>query len=259
MTIPTLKPGESLPPDAAFAYMIAKDGFYLKKRTDLYEATVRIPEVATLGEEKEVFRFAAPKIPAVLFSEILAFFGAVHLQHKSEAAVLLAFENGCWDVIVPDQVVTGASVKYKIPTGRRIAGSCHSHPGFSASFSRMDEKDEAEFDGIHIVVADTGFVRPGVSVAAVVSGRRIELDAEDVIEGYDCDSDFPEEWLGRVSPEAGQKLLFHDTADLARETDKALNPLCSTCARIALCDLDPPEAHEFCHFFDPTGSREDEG
>jgi hypothetical protein len=255
MNIPILRPSESLPPDVPFAYVTARGGHYLLKRGPFFEACVQVPENSTLEEVKESYRFTGPKIPSLLFSKILGFFEAVRLKHKTEAAVLLAFENGCWDVLVPEQAVTGASVKYKISTGRRIAGSCHSHPGFSASFSRTDEKDEADFDGIHIVVADSGFVRPEVSVAAVVSGRRIELDVEDIVEGFDNQSDFPPEWLGRVTPERGQNVLFHEEPGPNADVERALNPLCCSCVNIAGCDLEPPDPAEFCHFFEPSGSR----
>lgn len=256
MTIPIIRPGESLPPDYAFAYSIAKDGFYLKKRGPFFEACVRVPEIPTLDEEEESYQFNGPKIPATLFSKILAFFEGVRVKHGTEAAALLLFEGGCWSAVVPEQRTSGCSVKYRVPPGVRPAGSIHSHPGFSARFSRTDEEDEAVFDGLHIVVADTGFVRPGVSVAAVVSGRRIELDVEDIVEGFDDQSDFPAEWLALVKPEVGQKPLFEEDPDVAVDAERALNPLCSSCASIGICTLDPPGPGEFCHMFAPGGAEE---
>lgn len=256
MNIPILKPSENLPPEIPFAYVTGRGGHYLLKRGPFFEACVRVSEIPTLDEMKESYRFTGPKIPALLFSEILGFFDAIRIQHRTEAAALLVFEDGKWGVVIPEQATTGASVKYKTPAGRRIAGSIHSHPGFSSRFSTTDEKDEAEFDGIHIVVADSGFSRSELSVAAVVSGRRIELDAEDVIEGYDSGGSFPEDWLARVTPESNQKVLFPEEPGPNADVERALNPLCCSCVNIAGCDLEAPDPAEFCHFFEPSGSRE---
>ena len=207
MTIPILKPGEELG-EFPFGYVIAKGGHYLKKRTPLFEACVRVDENPNLEEEREFFRLTAPKIPSALFSRILAFFDAVGEEMKTEATVLLVFEDNQWDTVVPDQETTATSVRYTNTSGVRLAGSIHSHPQMSAAFSSTDEHDEAGFDGIHVVVADRGFLRPEISCAAVVSGRRIDLDPEDVIEGYDDGIDFPAEWLDKIRPETVQKRLL---------------------------------------------------
>jgi hypothetical protein len=219
MTIPILKPGESLPPDVPFAYVTARGGHFLKKRGPFFEACVRVAEIPTLEEERESYTFLGPKIPAALFSRILAFFHGVHREHGTEGAVLLTFEGGRWDVLVPEQETTGASVKYKIPAGQHVAGSVHSHPGFTSKFSVTDEKDEAEFDGVHACIGSGGFLKADVSVAAVVSGRRIELDPEDIIEGYDTDAEFPLEWLSRVTAENFQKSLFDRRSLMPYEHD----------------------------------------
>ncbi len=207
MTIPILKPGESLPPEATLAYLTARGGHYLMKRGLFFEAVVKVPEIPTLEELKESYRFTGPRIPAHLFASALAFFQAAQGKFRTEAAVLLAFEQGKWDLVIPRQEVTGTSVKYGVPKGRRLAGSIHSHPGMSGRFSTTDERDEAEFDGIHIVVGDSGFVRPEISCAAVVSGRRIDLDPRDILEGWEAEAAFPEEWLAQLSPPPRQELF----------------------------------------------------
>lgn len=255
MSIPIIKPGESPPPDAAFAYMTARNGHYLWRNGPWFRACVKVPELPTLPKQEEFYRFLGPKIPAALFSAVLAFFETVRLLHKTEAAVLLAFKNGRWEVMVPDQETTSTSVKYESPPGRRLAGSIHSHPGMSGRFSSTDEKDEAAFDGIHIVVGSSGFVRPEVSVAAVVSGRRIDLDPEDIIDGFNEGTDFPSGWLDCVRPEMGQRLLFEEP-DMLGDRIREINPVCSCCRFRASCDIEPPEIGELCHLFEPVGSEE---
>jgi hypothetical protein len=256
--IPTLKPGESPAPDEQFAYITARGGHYLVRRGPWFEACVRVTENPALPEQKEHYRFLGPKIPGALFSRLLAFFEGVRLKHGTEAAALLVFDDGRWSAVVPEQVVSGASVKYEVPPGVRPAGSIHSHPGFSGKFSKIDEKDEAGFDGIHIVVADCGFVRPEVSVAAVVAGRRIELDPEDVVEGFDdAVEDFPEAWLDHVAPEKDRPLLRFPDQPAHQVGGRRVHPLCASCRNADECRLTPPEVGESCIFFEPGGGWEE--
>ncbi len=41
-----------------------------------------------------------------------------------------------------------------LPTGSRVVGTIHCHGGFAAFSSSVDEDDEAELDGLHVVVGD---------------------------------------------------------------------------------------------------------
>ena len=76
---------------------------------------------------------------------------------------------------VPDQKVSLASVSHtldaaRLPAGSRVVGSIHSHGAFGAWASAIDEDDEAEFDGLHIVVGRFDR-RPAYSAAIAVDGR----------------------------------------------------------------------------------------
>ena len=255
MTIPIIQPGESPPADVSFAYVTARGGHYLVRRGPWFEAVVKVSELPALPEQEEHYKFLGPKIPSRLFSQILSFLESVRLLHRTEAAILLAFEDGRWEAVVPEQETSGTSVKYKVPPGRRWAGSVHSHPGMSGQFSTTDVKDESVFDGIHIVVGSGGFVRPEVSVAAVVSGRRIDLNPEEVIDDFNGGAEFPSRWLEFVRPEVGQRLLFEEP-DMLEDRNREINPVCSCCRFRASCDIEPPEMGESCHLFEPCGSEE---
>jgi hypothetical protein len=256
MTIPVLEPGRNLPPDQNFAFVTARGGHYLVRRGPWFEACVKVAENPNLPEQEEGYKFLGPKLPASLFAQILGFFEVVRIKHGTEAAALLVFEGGRWSAVVPEQQAGGASVRYNVCPGVRPAGSIHSHPGFSAQFSQTDRKDEAQFDGIHIVVADSGFIRPEVSVAAVVAGRRIDLDPEDVIEGFDAVEDFPEDWLGRVAAEKEIHLLQWPAQAAHEAGGRGAHPLCGACWHADGCTLEVPEVGKSCLFFEPGGMWE---
>jgi hypothetical protein len=138
----------------------------------------------------------------------------------------------------------GHFLKRRGPEGVRPAGSIHSHPGFAAKFSMTDERDERVFDGLHVVASDKGFSRPAVACAAVVSGRRIELDPEDVIEGYDADAQFPEEWLDRVT-ERGVSASPPSATSPAVASTK-VHPTCAYCEGQGECPYHQPDPDFFC-------------
>jgi len=243
--IPILRPGEPLPPDADFGYVVAaRGGHFLRRRGPFYVACVRIDEVPHLPEEREYFRFTGPKIPASLFAQILTFFEAVHDEHNSEAAVLLTFMEGKWGVVVPPQETTGVSVKYSVPAGVRPAGSVHSHPGMSARFSSTDVADERCFDGVHLVVADRGFIRPAVACAAVIAGRRIDLDVEDLVERYAEDIEIPANWLSMVKGTA-HPLKGGDDPAVPHKAHEP-EPVCEFCASNGGCPYHQPDPDWLC-------------
>jgi hypothetical protein len=123
----------------------------------------------------------------------------VYETHKSEALVLLTHDNGEWGLHVPEQSVSAARVEYTNDEKRRVVGSIHSHPGFSSTPSGIDEADEQDFDGIHIVTSCFQPVPGGITAFAVVNGRRFRIPPENLIEGLEWPQvSFPEEWLAKV-------------------------------------------------------------
>ncbi|MBA2756059.1 MAG: hypothetical protein H0U37_01265 [Chloroflexi bacterium] len=82
-----------------------------------------------------------------------------------------------FDLVVPAQKVSSVSVRFDLadgdlPAGSRLVGSMHSHGGFTAYASSIDEDDEAELEALHIVVGDFDRRRLGYSAANVVDGIR---------------------------------------------------------------------------------------
>lgn len=251
MNIPMIPPGDPLPEETDFAYTTARTGHYLKRRTSLYEACVAVPEIDTLPEETESFRLTAPKIPRQLFTEALAFFQEVAREKHSEAMLLLTFVDGMWGLVPPEQDASMAHISYEIPEGVRPVGSIHSHPGMGAFHSATDEADEAEFDGIHIVVSDRGWLHPEIAVTAIVAGQRIRLVPSDVIDGYNWGASFPTQWLDAIDTSPGMPVtpLMPHTA-LPPDPDNFTGSRCGSCGVRGLCDFEPPKHGEDCLFFE---------
>jgi PRTRC genetic system protein A len=159
------------------AFVVARDGLYLRKRSLLGLSQVQVDEVAHLPAAREYLEYELPKVPASLMGQVVGFFRAIWSRQKSEALALLIWDGSVFGLIVPEQRAGAASVKHRletsdVPSGAHLVGSIHSHGALSAGASLTDEADEADFDGIHVVVGDVDERRPSYSAAIVVDGRR---------------------------------------------------------------------------------------
>ena len=104
---------------------------------------------------------------------------------------------------MPSQSATSVSVRHKLdpsslPAGSRLVGTIHSHGAFSAFASATDEDDEADLDGLHVVVGDLLRRRPSFSAALVVDGHRFTARLSQVLERPGAIVPPPDEWLARV-------------------------------------------------------------
>lgn len=187
------------------AFLVARDGLYLRKRSLLGLSQVRVDEVAHLPAAREYLEYALPKVPAALMGQVVGFFRAVWARQKSEALTLLTWDDESFGLVVPEQRAGMATVKHRleaadVPSGVRMVGSIHSHGALSAGASLTDEADEADFDGIHVVVGDVDQRRPSYSAAIVVDGRRFGCRTSLVLQRPRHFTQPPAEWLERVKP-----------------------------------------------------------
>jgi hypothetical protein len=185
------------------AFVVARDGVYLRKQTLLGESQTKVERIAHLAGAEEYVDYALPKVPADLMGRVVGFFRAVYRLHRTEALVLLLWEDAAFSVHVPAQRVSGSSVKFtltedELPTGCRVVGTIHSHGAFGAFASSIDEADEAELDGLHLVVGDLDRRRPSYSAAIAIDGHRFEAGLKLVLERPRRLVEPPADWLGRV-------------------------------------------------------------
>lgn len=185
------------------AFVVARDGLYLRKRSLLGLSQTKVERVAHLPSGKTFIDYRLGKLPAELMSQVVGFFRAVYEHQKTEAIVLLLWQGDHFELLVPAQSATAASVRHKLdpsslPAGSRLAGTIHSHGAFGAFASAVDEDDEADLDGLHIVVGDLLLRRPSYSAALVVDGHRFEVRPGSVLERPRASVPPPDEWLARV-------------------------------------------------------------
>jgi hypothetical protein len=185
------------------AFLVARDGVYLRKQTLLGESQTKVERIAHLPEADEYVEYALPKVPADLMGRVVGFFRAVYRLHRTEALVLLLWEGAAFSVRVPAQLVSGSSAKFtltedELPTGSRLVGTIHSHGAFGAFASSIDEADEAELDGLHLVVGDLDRRCPSYSAAIAIDGHRFEASLKLVLERPRRLVEPPDDWLGRV-------------------------------------------------------------
>jgi PRTRC genetic system protein A len=185
------------------AFLVARDGVYLRKRTLLGESQTKVGRVAHLPDAEEYVEYALPQIPADLMGRVVGFFRAIYRAQRTEALVLLIWEGGQFSVAVPRQRVSAASVKFTLaeddlPASSRLVGTIHSHGAFGAFASSIDEADEAALDGLHLVVGDLDRRRPSYSAAIVVDGHRFRADLKLVAERPRRLTEPQDDWLTQV-------------------------------------------------------------
>lgn len=187
------------------AFLVARDGLYLRKRSLLGLSQVQVETVAHLPSAREYLEYALPKVPAALMAQVVGFFRAVWRAKRSEALALLTWDGAAFGLVVPEQRAGVASVKHRlapddVPAVARLVGSIHSHGALGAGASLTDEADEADFDGVHVVVGEVDQRRLSYSAAIVVDGRRFGCRTALVLERPRRFTEPPAEVLERVKP-----------------------------------------------------------
>jgi hypothetical protein len=185
------------------AFVVARDGLYLRKRSLLGLSQTKVDRVAHLPRGKAFLDYRLPKLPSELVGQVVGFFRAVHDRQRTEAIVLLLWQADHFELLVPSQSATSTSVRHKLdpsslPAGSRLVGTIHSHGGFGAYASSTDEDDDAGLDGLHVVVGDLDRRTTGYAAAVVVDGVRFRLPLARLLERPRRFAESPADWLGRV-------------------------------------------------------------
>ena len=176
-----------LPEDDVF-YIIAKEGIFLKKKLGVMESIAPVKNISTLQSVATSAKMHIKKMPAVSFAKVVDFFKKVYEEHRSEAVVLLFYQESSkkYRIIPPHQKVLASSIDYNRGIsidGWTMIGTIHSHAGMSAFHSGTDDSDEDSFDGLHITLGNMNSEDFSVSASIVANGHRIIVDPEEYVNG----------------------------------------------------------------------------
>ncbi|PSB28525.1 hypothetical protein [Chlorogloea sp. CCALA 695] len=159
--------GCPLPPisSAIKEYWLAGNGVFLRAARDGIEVCVQLCalNIPGLPELKPYFNFDYPPIPQPLVSTMLELSIAAG---QEEVLFYLAFTDGDWQLIIPDQIATKYSVTPKRPLDPFYESAIvevHSHHQMAAEFSIADDKEESGKFRLFAVLGEI-FTQPTISV-----------------------------------------------------------------------------------------------
>jgi len=193
------------------SYIVTQKGFSKRVKTALFEYVVDVGEnekvVDLIEEVKPMARVFTKAIPRDMLRQIEAFFRKIYEIKKGEAVVLLYFHPGKkeWQTWVPKQHPQGMHVQYdpaEAPgevDGAFLAASVHSHASAGAFHSGTDDKDEIEFDGLHITIGNVD--KPTRTYAARwMLGKTVFTAKLDDVLDLEPDElpEVPDAWLKQV-------------------------------------------------------------
>ena len=210
-------PLPELPP-GGLRYVLARDGMYLERHTDLYRTSTRIDgPLVGLSPHEARCELGCGKVPRILGRVMLAFFEAAYRLHEGEAALVLLYhpQRRLFRWHCPEQTVEVYSsygrlyaydaiafdLPLELPAGFILLGDVHSHGDLGARPSGIDERDEEHSDGLHVIVGRIGRRGPpDYHVDFVMDGRRFNLRPEAVFEDPACRPlpRPPASWMKRI-------------------------------------------------------------
>jgi hypothetical protein len=208
MSIPIIKAGNEM--HEKNCYILGRNGYYLKKENKLFSSVVPVEKISSLNKVTPKIEWQAEKIPYTIIKKAHEFFKTVYSSHKSEGVVLLKYKNDIWDIVVPDQVLSGAYVKYESSKFKGIVGSIHSHCMMHAFFSSIDDRDQASSDGIHIVLGKIMLNIPEIVTSIYVNGYQQEFNPSDLINDLPKFINPSHKWLDRVKVNKEYDIKYDD-------------------------------------------------
>jgi PRTRC genetic system protein A len=184
-------------PDDDIYYIVAKEGIFIKKKLGIMDSVSPVKNISILESVKATAKMNIEKIPSLAVAKIANFFRHVYKEHKSEAIVLLFYneESKKYKLVPPSQKVSPASIEYNrsvIIDGFTMIGDIHSHSSMSAFHSGTDQGDEESFDGLHITFGNLGDEMISISASIVSNGNRVMVEPEQYMKGVSLESKIDE-------------------------------------------------------------------
>ena len=200
-------------------YLTSKGAFQLvetKLLTYVDEIKNYVSEEEVL--EKHLIQCKINKVPFKVINLVWNFLRVIYDKTKTEVAVMLWYNpiKDDWKVEVPEQVCSGASVNYDrstpearklnkklVTAGYILAGTIHSHAGMTAFHSGTDDKDELQFDGLHMTMGNFNLKAQSFSQRLITGTMITTLDFFEMVKSENIKTywsicDVPEAWVDAV-------------------------------------------------------------
>lgn len=187
-------------------WLAARNGYFVHRpmaigQVILPHAPQQLPE---WPHKTPVFMYKFQPIPKEIISQTLDFFRRIWLKNKSEAEILLTYneQENKIGIFVPPQRCGPGSVNSAfnpehLQRGWQLIGSIHSHCNFGAGHSGTDLGDAAEFDGIHITIGHVDTDKPSFATMVMVAKHRVDYKIEEIADTSDLFCEKAPEWWDR--------------------------------------------------------------
>lgn len=195
----------------SICYLIASNGVFIRKQNIVFDIvqphfkpTNDRAKIGGLLELKTRCMYRLPNFNDITYRTILSFFRLVYEKFdKSEAWVYLGYNPATkqFKVIPVKQEVAPSAAHQlespEVPDGFKLVGTCHSHGDMSAFHSGADDKDQSDFDGIHITFG-TIMTVPTFNARIYCNGTYYTV-ADKMFLPQTEECPVPEEWLEMVT------------------------------------------------------------
>lgn len=125
------------------------------------------------------------KIPFYIIMDAVQFFRCIFYVQRTEASLVISYENDVWSLMVPDQEVSYASVDADNKDMSGMVGTIHSHCDFTGKFSPTDLDDQKKIPGLHIVIGDLDKELSFDCQLVLNKYNIVSLNIEDIVEDFD--------------------------------------------------------------------------
>lgn len=183
-------------PESGNYYVVAGNGTFLHKDNGLMHTVIPVEAVAPLEDYTPTdtsIGHNLAKIDASLCYKVKTFFAKVVAKYNAESCVVLFYNADTEDyaLVVPQQAVAHGGVKYhrgglthmQELAGYVPVGTIHSHCDFQAFHSGTDDRDEEDWDGLHITFGHNDQEEFTISASIVMNAKRGKFDPMTIIEG----------------------------------------------------------------------------
>ena len=186
--------GDATLPEDSICYLVTKNGLFLKKKIGLMDSVTPVQTIGFLQPLTTSVKMDV-KIPFDIIQKTYSFMKAIYEDLRSESMVIVTKDQktGKYGLIVPQQVVTGGSIRYETdktfndPNKLKI-GTIHSHASMSAFHSSVDVADEKDWDGIHITLGNLNMENQcSIACTIAANGQRCVSEPMDYIDGLEME------------------------------------------------------------------------